>query len=350
MADDYQIEEIYVNSTSEYAIKNVDWGEISESDILVFACDSNGDVVRYENWELSKRESDGTWDIKIYPSQNSFTAYVVRNELASMQWSETANANLSVDAIKKQIENIVRVIKQLELINKTVIRTVDDISVPLPCKEHRKGKFISFDDNGNPVCEVNVNTFESNKASAEDAQEKAETAQEKAETAQKKAEISESNAKDYAESASKSAESASSSAKKSSESEKNALAYATMASNSSNTASNSAEVAKECKSKAEEYAQVAKSSANLTGAYANTTTEMLTGKHAISYLRFKTELGEQIVVKAEIVNGVPMLVPTIASDYLDDAFSVLQWKTVSGQKFVVFAEIINGVPMLSCKI
>ena len=184
MADDYQIEEIYVNSTSENAIKNVDWGEISESDILVFACDSNGDVVLYENWELSKRESDGTWDIKIYPSQNSFTAYIVRNELASMQWSETANANLSVDAIKKQIENIVRVIKQLELINKTVVRTVDDISVPLPCKEHRKGKFISFDDNGNPVANVAVQTFEDNR---------------------KKAETAESNAKDYAEIASNSA-------------------------------------------------------------------------------------------------------------------------------------------------
>ena len=180
MADDYQIEEIYVNSTSENAIKNVDWGVISENDILVFACDSNGDVVRYENWELSKRESDGTWDIIIKPTQKDFTAYIVRNELASMQWSETANANLSVDAIKKQIENIVRVIKQLELINKTVVRTVDDIGVPLPCKEHRKNKFMSFDANGNPVANIADNTLAENRKKAEEAQTGAETAQAKA--------------------------------------------------------------------------------------------------------------------------------------------------------------------------
>ena len=307
-------------------------------------------VVAVANGNAEILNSGYSWNdtLKQLEVQNNYgyeqwSVYVMREEDAQNVLQLISTSEVNAQNIVEQFNRTNRVVQQIQVNQRASICVPDKVNGLLPDVNARKGKFISFDDYGNPVANVAVQTLAENRARAVIAQTKAEAAQRSAEaakaiakTSESNAKTSESNAKGYAESASKSAESAFSSA--------------TMASNSSNIASNSADVARECKSEAEKYAQVAKSSANLTGAYANTTTEMLTGEHAISKLRFKTESGEQIVVKAEIVNGVPMLVPTIASDVLDDAFSVLQWKTASGDKFVVFAEIINDVPMLSCKI
>ena len=318
---------------------------VENNNFIVWLILPTGKVVQgsgsYNNGSISITNKIDTSD--------EWGAIVYRAETAVLNATLKSSGEVSLSDIIAQFSKNVRVLEQLETLVKTSVRAVDEIG-PLPNVAKRAGKFISFDDNGNPVANIATETFEKNRIDAETAEKNAKESEKNAKTSESNAKTSETNAKTSERNAKGYEVSASKSASASSESEKNALAYATMASNSSNTASNSAEVAKECKSEAEKYAQVAKSSANLTGAYANTTTEMLTGKQAISNLRFKTESGKQIVVNAEIVNGVPMLVPTIVKDVLDDAFSVLQWKTARGQKFVVFAEIVNGVPMLSCKI
>jgi len=310
---------------------------VENNNFIVWLILPTGNVVQgsgsYNNGRISITNNIDTSD--------EWGAIVYRAETAELNATLKSSGEVSLSDIIAQFRKNVRVLEQLETLVKTSVRAVDEI-VPLPNATKRAGKFLSFDKNGNPVCEVNVDTFESNKASAE---QSAKSASASATDASKYC----TSASGYATSASASATSASKSASNASTSETNALSYCTSASTSATSASTSAINASTSEKNAKESALKAESYSNLSSIYKNAVMRMMKGEDSVCELRFKTEDNKLVLVKAEIVDGVPMLIPSIATTgTTQTAISVLRWETANGEMFDVFAEIIDGVPVLSC--
>lgn len=313
-------------------------------------------VVAVANGNAEILNSGYSWNdtLKQLEVQNNYgyeewSVYVMREEDAQNVLQLISTSEVNAQNIVEQFNRTNRVVQQIQVNQRASICVPDEVNGLLPDANTRKGKFISFDEDGKPVANIEVDTLAQNRAGAVLAQSKAvlaqskaETAQSKAETAQKKAETSESNAKGYAESASKSASNASTS-------EKNALSYCTSASTSATSASTSAINASTSEKNAKESALKAESYGNLSSIYKNAVMRMMKGEDSVCELRFKTEDNKLVLVKAEIVDGVPMLIPSIATTgTTQTAISVLRWETANGERFDVFAEIIDGVPVLSC--
>ncbi|MBE6412803.1 MAG: hypothetical protein E7036_09685 [Opitutales bacterium] len=331
---------------------------VENNNFIVWLILPTGNVVQgsgsYNNGRISITNNIDTSD--------EWGAIVYRAETAELNATLKSSGEVSLSDIIAQFRKNVRVLEQLETLVKTSVRAVDEI-VPLPNATKRAGKFLSFDKNGNPVCEVNVDTFESNKASAEqsaksasasatDASKYCTSASGYATSASASATDASkycTSASGYATSASASATSASKSASNASTSETNALSYCTSASTSATSASTSAINASTSEKNAKESALKAESYSNLSSIYKNAVMRMMKGEDSVCELRFKTEDNKLVLVKAEIVDGVPMLIPSIATTgTTQTAISVLRWETANGEMFDVFAEIIDGVPVLSC--
>ena len=126
--------------------------------------------------------------------------YVILDKKASCEIGNTSTSEINANAIIGQFKADNEILKQLQTMQTRTLRGCDEIGY-LPESEKRKKTFLSFDENGNPVCEVGVDEFDEAKNStnlamqeAQNAQSKAELAQAKAETAQAEAENAQSKA------------------------------------------------------------------------------------------------------------------------------------------------------------
>ena len=133
--------------------------------------------------------------------------YVILDKKASCEIGNTSTSEINANAIVEQFKADNEILKQLQTMQTRTLRGCDEIGY-LPESKKRIKTFLSFDENGNPVCEVGVDEFAEAKnstnlavqasknaqAKAEEAQRKAETAQAKAELAQAKAETAQSKA------------------------------------------------------------------------------------------------------------------------------------------------------------
>ena len=167
---------------------------VENNNFIVWLILPTGQVVQgsgsYNNGRISITNKIDTSD--------EWGAIVYRAETAVLNATLKSSGEVSLSDIIAQFSKNVRVLEQLETLVKTSVRAVDEIG-PLPNVAKRAGKFISFDDNGNPVANIAVTTLEENRTKAETAQAKAETAQAEAETAQEKARAWAIGNKDYTE-------------------------------------------------------------------------------------------------------------------------------------------------------
>ena len=126
--------------------------------------------------------------------------YVILDKKASCEIGNTSTSEINANAIIEQFKADNEILKQLQTMQTRTLRGCDEIGY-LPESEKRIKTFLSFDENGNPVCEVGVDEFDDAKKStnlamqaSKNAQAKAEEAQRKAETAQAKAELAKAEA------------------------------------------------------------------------------------------------------------------------------------------------------------
>lgn len=159
--------------------------EFSDYEVLVATSTDGGAITKKISWEVDK-ETDivvwcdiaglmdkGTFDydgksITIDGYDKPFTAYIMRKECAEYVISKNANGTFSVDVILDQLQKNVRILEQLEETDTRTLQCVDAVK-PITDKDRRKGKVLSFDDAGNPVCEVEVDDVEKIKAYRDDA-------------------------------------------------------------------------------------------------------------------------------------------------------------------------------------
>ena len=234
------------------------------SDLTVFVSTDAG-LSKSDSWVFDSANSA----VKVAnPSGTPYSVYIFRSEAAAMLAQLVASGEVLVSDIIAQLQKNVRVLEQLERVAECGLRSVDKTS-PLPVKGQRAGKFLGFDENGNPVCGIEMTAFAD--ARAEVAQAKTDAAKSAdaaaksagaAETSAELASIHEGNASEYAsnaESAKDAAESAKAAAKASAESAEASDANATSA---AETANSCKQVSEAAKTAAAQSATDAQSSAN----------------------------------------------------------------------------------------
>ena len=243
----------------------IEWGiDNPSSDLTVFVSTDAG-LSKSDSWVFDSANSA----VKVAnPSGTPYSVYVFRSESAAMLAQLVASGEVLVSDIIAQLQKNVRVLEQLERVAECGLRSVDKIS-PLPAKGQRAGKFLGFDENGNPVCEIEMTAFADARAEVAqakaDAAKSADAAAKSAGAAETSAELAgrhEGNASEYAsnaESAKDAAESAKAAAKASAESAATSDANATSA---AETANSCKQVSEAAKTAAAQSATDAQSSAN----------------------------------------------------------------------------------------
>ena len=151
----------------------IDWSVDNPiTDITVYTVSPNGTIDVCQTW--SWNDANKTVNIQNTSAWANFSAYVIRSEAAEMLTQLVSSGEIQLQDLISQFQKNVRVLEQLQEFQKTALRTPDYPSV-LPNAANRAGKFLSFDEDGNPVANVAVDTFETSKAaaakSAEDAEE-----------------------------------------------------------------------------------------------------------------------------------------------------------------------------------
>ena len=244
-------------------------------DFRVVAISEDGQIVEnLSSAYLSFDESASTLTVAPVFGQKDFCVYVFRDEEAVNLFAIKSDGSASLASILAQFEKDNRVLAQLQALQGRSLRSPDECAT-LPDAEFRKNKFLGFDANGNPVCEIEMTAFAD--ARAEVAQAKADAAKSAdaaaksagaAATSAELASIHEGNTSEYASNAlaaKDAAESAKAAAKASAESaaasDDNATSAAANAAESASSAQTSALNAETSATAAQSSATSAESSA-----------------------------------------------------------------------------------------
>ena len=201
MASNYKILSAFSDSGANLYIP-IEWDFDKVSDLSVIIVDDTGNAKRIDYWTwnsaLKQVEINNTQGYKYW------AGYVMREEDSATVLQAVASMEVNAQNIIEQFKKTNRIIEQIQETSKTTLRSPDYIEGILPNATKRAKRFLSFDENGNPVCEVGVDEFDDAKNSTNLAMQEAQNAQRNAETAQTEAE----NAKTGAENAKTGAEEA----------------------------------------------------------------------------------------------------------------------------------------------
>ena len=188
---------------------------MSDISVVVAGSDGKASLCDYWSWnsQLNQIEIENT---KNYAE---WAAYVSRKEDASTLLQLVEGFVVNAQNIVEQFKKTNRVIEALQEDFKTSIRAPDYIGGILPNAAGRKGRFLSFDESGNPNCDIGTDEFNDAStsthmamAAAQEAAQGAQESFEKAAEAQEAAEISKSGAQAAQSAASQYAQNAQTSA------------------------------------------------------------------------------------------------------------------------------------------
>lgn len=224
MANYYRILSAFSASGENLQIP-IHWDFDKLSDISVVVAGSDGKASHCDYWSWNSQLNQ----IEIENTKNyaEWAAYVSRKEDASTLLQLVEGFVVNAQNIVEQFKKTNRVIEALQEDFKTSIRAPDYIGGILPNAAGRKGRFLSFDESGNPNCDIGTDEFNDASTSthmamaaaqeaaqgAQESFEKAAEAQEAAEISKSGAQAAQSEASQYAKNAQTSAEQASVSAK-----------------------------------------------------------------------------------------------------------------------------------------
>ena len=273
MANYYRILSAFSASGDDLFIP-VPWNFDDISDISVVVAGINGSpsICNYWKWNSQLHQ------VEIENTQNfsQWYAYVSRKEDASTLLQLVEGFVVNPQNIVEQFQKINRLIESLQEDSKTSLRSPDYIDALIPNANGRKNSFLSFDENGNPSCNIPVETFqdavgfmEEAVANAEDSFDEfvsqktsefnsnAASKKEEINTLAAQAETSKNAAITAANGATAAAQAAASSQTAAAQSATNAQASATAAAGSATQAQTSATNAQEAQAAAETAAQIA---------------------------------------------------------------------------------------------
>ena len=157
MANYYRILSAFSASGDDLFIP-VPWNFDDISDISVVVAGTNGSpsICNYWKWNSQLHQ------VEIENTQNfsQWYAYVSRKEDASTLLQLVEGFVVNPQNIVEQFQKINRLIESLQEDSKTSLRSPDYIDVLIPNANGRKNSFLSFDENGNPSCNIPVETFQ----------------------------------------------------------------------------------------------------------------------------------------------------------------------------------------------
>ena len=156
MANYYRILSAFSASGDDLFIP-VPWNFDDISDISVVVAGTNGSpsICNYWKWNSQLHQ------VEIENTQNfsQWYAYVSRKEDASTLLQLVEGFVVNPQNIVEQFQKINRLIESLQEDSKTSLRSPDYIDALIPNANGRKNSFLSFDENGNPSCNIPVETF-----------------------------------------------------------------------------------------------------------------------------------------------------------------------------------------------
>lgn len=245
MANYYRILSAYSDDGEDLSVP-VPWNLDSVDDLSVVIVGDSGkpQEIDYWNWDSQLKQ------IEIPNSQNFkvWSAYVSRKEDAVALFQLIESHEINAQNILEQFQKISRILESLQENEKTFLSSPDYMGGLLPNASHRASKFVSFDEDGKPVCDIPTETFDDAVGFMEKAVGEAEeafgeivtakTAEFNSNAASKKSEIDAlvDTAEGYKTAAAESAQAAATSQTASAQSETNAQASATAAAQSESNA------------------------------------------------------------------------------------------------------------------
>ena len=157
MANYYRILSAFSASGDDLFIP-VPWNFDDISDISVVVAGTNGSPSICNYWKWNSQ----LYQVEIENTQNfsQWYAYVSRKEDASTLLQLVEGFVVNPQNIVEQFQKINRLIESLQEDSKTSLRSPDYIDVLIPNANGRKNSFLSFDENGNPSCNIPVETFQ----------------------------------------------------------------------------------------------------------------------------------------------------------------------------------------------
>ena len=268
MANYYRILSAYSDDGEDLSVP-VPWNLDSVDDLSVVIVGDSGkpQEIDYWNWDSQLKQ------IEIPNSQNFkvWSAYVSRKEDAVALFQLIESHEINAQNILEQFQKISRILESLQENEKTFLSSPDYMGGLLPNASHRASKFVSFDEDGKPVCDIPTETFDDAVRFMEKAVGEAEeafgeivtakTAEFNSNAASKKSEIDAlvDTAEGYKTASAESAGAASGSASAAAQSETNAAGSASVAQASATAAAQSEANALASKNAAETAAQIAQS-------------------------------------------------------------------------------------------
>lgn len=266
MANYYRILSAYSDDGEDLSVP-VPWNLDSVDDLSVVIVGDSGkpQEIDYWNWDSQLKQ------IEIPNSQNFkvWRAYVSRKEDAVALFQLIESHEINAQNILEQFQKISRILESLQENEKTFLSSPDYMGGLLPNASHRASKFVSFDEDGKPVCDIPTETFDDAVRFMEKAVGEAEeafgeivtakTAEFNSNAASKKSEIDAlvDTAEGYKTAAAESAQAAATSQTAAAQSETNAQASATAAAGSATQAQTSATNAQAAQAAAQQAAQIA---------------------------------------------------------------------------------------------
>ena len=266
MANYYRILSAYSDDGEDLSVP-VPWNLDSVDDLSVVIVGDSGkpQEIDYWNWDSQLKQ------IEIPNSQNFkvWSAYVSRKEDAVALFQLIESHEINAQNILEQFQKISRILESLQENEKTFLSSPDYMGGLLPNASHRASKFVSFDEDGKPVCDIPTETFDDAVRFMEKAVGEAEeafgeivtakTAEFNSNAASKKSEIDAlvDTAEGYKTASAESAGAASGSAQAAAQSETNAASSASSAQTSATNAAQSEADALASKNAAEAAAQIA---------------------------------------------------------------------------------------------
>ncbi len=157
MANYYRILSAYSDDGEDLSVP-VPWNLDSVDDLSVVIVGDSGkpQEIDYWNWDSQLKQ------IEIPNSQNFkvWSAYVSRKEDAVALFQLIESHEINAQNILEQFQKISRILESLQENEKTFLSSPDYMGGLLPNASHRASKFVSFDEDGKPVCDIPTETFD----------------------------------------------------------------------------------------------------------------------------------------------------------------------------------------------
>lgn len=157
MANYYRILSAYGGNGENLSIP-IPWDIDSIGDLVVIVVGDSGKARKIDYWDWNSQLGQ----IEVPNSQNFkvWGAYVSRKEDAAELFQLIESHEVNAQNILEQFKKISRILESLQENEKTSLSSPDYMGGLLPNASRRAKKFVSFDENGNPACDIPTETFD----------------------------------------------------------------------------------------------------------------------------------------------------------------------------------------------